>query len=446
MMTHIQAGPDGEMIIAAKGAPEAIITRSEFEVAKQALLLEKASALAESGLRLLAVGVATPTNDWPKTQQEFTFRFLGFFGFNDPPIENIADTISSFYGAGISVKMITGDYPQTAVTIAARIGLRHPGLMLTGNEVMALEHEELSKKLKDVNVYARMSPEAKMKVIKAMIDQGEVVAMTGDGVNDAPALKIAHVGVAMGKRGSEVAKNAAAIVINDDDLQHVVEAIAIGRKIYDNIKKSVRYIVSIHIPIILVVMLPLIFHWKYPTIFTPVHVVFLELLMGATCSIVYENEPMEPGTMQRPPRRLGTTFLSFRQLLLSVIQGLAITIGCLGVGFIYMNNGADETTTRTMVIVTLIFANVCLAIVNRSFEYSIFKTLRFQNPLMIILLAVSISVVPLLIYVPAARRLFLLTSIGFREIGVAFIAAAIATLWTEFVKRPPRYDENHIVK
>jgi len=185
----------------------------------------------------------------------------------------------------------------------------------------------------EVNVFARMFPEAKLKVIDALKENGEVVAMTGDGVNDGPALKAAHIGIAMGQRGSEVAKRAASLVLADDDLGHMVDAVALGRKIYDNLKKAIQYIVSIHIPIILIVVMPLLLSWNFPDIFSPVHVIFLELIMGPTCSIVFENEPPEPGSMARPPRPFQNSFLFRRQLFFSMVQGVVITAACLGKGY-----------------------------------------------------------------------------------------------------------------
>ena len=182
----------------------------------------------------------------------------------------------------------------------------------------------------------------------------------------------------MGKRGSEVAKNAASLIITDDDLEHMTEAIALGRKIYDNLKKAIQYIVSIHIPIILIVTLPLLFAWQFTDIFSPVHVIFLELIMGPTCSIIYENEPMEPGTMSRPPRLLTSTFLSAQQLRISIVQGLMITAGCLGIGYFFMQQGHPETLVRTSIFITLLFSNIFLTLINRSFTFSVFKTLLLQ--------------------------------------------------------------------
>ena len=261
MMTHIFKNETGEIIIAAKGAPEAILKRSNLSVTELKHVEEQSLSYAKQGYRVLGVGKGIwKEKNWPISQEEFVFEFLGLIAFQDPPKPNIAKTIKTFHDAGITVKMITGDYAETALAIAQQIQLDNNRKVLTGKEVLHLTTEELKQKVKEVNIFARMFPEAKLKVIDALKENGEVVAMTGDGVNDAPALKAAHIGIAMGKRGSEVAKNAASLILTDDDLGHMTDAVALGRKIYDNLKKAIQYIVSIHIPIILIVTLPLLFY------------------------------------------------------------------------------------------------------------------------------------------------------------------------------------------
>jgi Ca2+-transporting ATPase len=279
-----------------------------------------------------------------------------------------------------------------------------------------------------------MFPEAKLKVIDALKENGEVVAMTGDGVNDGPALKAAHIGIAMGQRGSEVARSAAALILRDDDLGHMVQAVALGRKIYDNLRKAIQYIVSIHIPIILIVLLPLLLGWAFHDIFTPVHVIFLELLMGPTCSIIYENEPMEAGTMERPPRKMGQTFLSLRQLGTSILQGLGITAACLGMGYLAIREGAGEDKVRSMIFFTLLFSNIQLTMVNRSFRYTIFTTIRYKNWLVPLIIGISLVFVLLLLFVAPIRELFNLVQLHGSDIGYCLLAAAAGTLWIEPVK------------
>jgi Ca2+-transporting ATPase len=336
--------------------------------------------------------------------------------------------------------MITGDYAETALAIARQAGLDHDNhAVITGKEVLQMETAELRAVVQNTNIFARMFPEAKLKVIDALKENGEVVAMTGDGVNDGPALKAAHIGIAMGQRGSEVARSAAALILRDDDLGHMVDAVALGRKIYDNLRKAIQYIVSIHIPIILIVLLPLLLGWAFHDIFTPVHVIFLELLMGPTCSIIYENEPMEAGTMTRPPRKMGQTFLSLRQLVTSILQGLFITAACLGMGYLAIKEGAGEEKVRSMIFFTLLFSNILLTLVNRSFRNTIFTTIRYKNRLVPLIIGISLVFVLLLLFVSPIRDLFSLVQISASDIGHCLLAAAAGTLWIEPVKALRHY-------
>jgi P-type Ca2+ transporter type 2C len=435
MMTHIFQNDAGETVIAAKGAPEAILRQSDNPGEKLKSMETQLLFYTKQGYRVLGVGRGIwKEKKWPVSQEEFSFEFLGLIVFQDPPKENMAATIKSFGDAGITVKMITGDYAETAMAIATQVQLPHNNEVLTGSDVLHLSPEQLGEKVKTINIYARMFPEAKLKVIDALKENGEVVAMTGDGVNDGPALKAAHIGIAMGKRGSEVAKSAASLVLADDDLAHMNDAVALGRKIYDNLKKAIQYIISIHIPIILIVTLPLILSWRFPDIFSPVHVIFLELIMGPTCSIIYENEPMEPGTMQRPPRKMGSTFLSFKQLLISIVQGFMITAACLGVGFYYMQQEADSSFVRTVVFITLLLSNILLTLVNRSFRYSIFKTMGYRNRLVPLITGVTLLFTMLILFIPFLRQLFGLTVLTAHSFMVCAAAAITGTLWMELWK------------
>ncbi len=264
-----------------------------------------------------------------------------------------------------------------------------------------------------VNIFTRMFPEAKLKIINALKQQQQIVAMTGDGVNDAPALKAANIGIAMGKKGSETAKSASSLILADDDLGKMVTAIAMGRRIYSNLKKAIQYIISIHIPIILTVLLPLVLGWIYPAVFTPVHVIFLELIMGPTCSIIYENEPIEANLMQQKPRPFTNTFLSWKELQVSILQGIIITAGTLGIYQYAVSQAYDEEQTRTMVFTTLVVANIFLSLVNRSFYYSIFTTLRYKNYLLILIIFVTILMLALMLSIPGIISFF-----KFRKPGV----------------------------
>ncbi|MBS1512050.1 MAG: cation-translocating P-type ATPase [Bacteroidetes bacterium] len=434
MMTHIFSNKTGETIIAAKGAPEAILKQSALSVAALKHIEEQVIHFAAEGYRVLGVGKGIPAEKkWPAVQQDFQFEFLGLVAFQDPPKEHIAETLQSFQQAGISVKMITGDYAETAMAIARQVNLAYDEV-LTGQEVLHMDATTLQQKVQQVNVFARMFPEAKLKVINALRDNGAVVAMTGDGVNDGPALKAAHIGIAMGKRGSEVAKNAASLILTDDDLSHMTDAVALGRKIYDNLKKAIQYIVSIHIPIILVVTLPLLLAWKFTDIFSPVHVIFLELIMGPTCSIVYENEPMEPGTMLRMPRRDTVNFLSFRQLLLSVVQGLMITAGCLGAGYYFIKEGGTEDTVRSVIFITLLCSNIFLTLSNRSFRYPVWKTIGYRNYMIPVVIVITVLFMTALMYVPFVNQLFRVEVLTISQWFTCIAAAICGTLWIDVVK------------
>jgi Ca2+-transporting ATPase len=253
-------------------------------------------------------------------------------------------------------------------------------------------------------------------------------------VNDGPALKAAHIGVAMGHKGSEVARQAASIILTNDDLSSMVHAVAFGRRIYSNLKKAIQYIISIHIPLISIVTLPLLLGWIYPNIFTPVHVIFLELVMGPTCSIAFENEPMEAGLMSRKPRKLSSELFTWRELSLSVIQGLVITAGLLYILNYAIHLNYDEYTARTMVFSTLIFSNILLTLTGRSRIYSLFTTLKYRNKLIPLIIFITLFIFCLAVFYPPMQSVFSFTAIGFRTISYCFLVAAVSVLWIEIYK------------
>jgi Ca2+-transporting ATPase len=286
-----------------------------------------------------------------------------------------------------------------------------------------------------------MFPDAKLKIINALKAQNEIVAMTGDGVNDGPALKAAHIGIAMGKKGTEIAKQAASLILLEDDLSKMVDAIAMGRKIYTNLKKAIQYIISIHIPIILMVFVPLALGWIYPNIFSPVHVIFLELIMGPTCSIVYENEPLEKNTMVQKPRPFTTTFFNIRELLTSIIQGIFITAGTLSAYQFAVYQGYNESLTRTMVFTVLVTANVFLTLVNRSFYYSIFTTLKYKNNLVLMIIGATIIILISLIYIKPLAVFFEFEYLSLHQMGISIGIGFISVIWFECVKLYRRKNE-----
>lgn len=434
IMTHVFSNQT-EKIIAVKGSVEGVLKQSNLSDEEKAKFLEKANSLAAKGHRVLAVGKAEMDKKLlPEKQETFSFNLLGLISFYDPPKSNMKDVMAQFYKAGIRVLMITGDHPETAKSIANQIEMKDPDEVMIGTELMKLSDDELKEKVKSVSIYARMFPEAKLRIVEALKSNGEIVAMTGDGVNDAPALKAAHIGIAMGKRGSEVARNIAKLVLADDDFSHMPEAIALGRRIYDNLKKAIRYIISIHIPIIMIVTLPLILFWKYTNLFLPIHVIFLELIMGPTCSIIYENEPIEPNTMARPPRDSKLSFFSFRELSISILQGCIITIACLSLGYYYIHQDYSEAMVRTIVYMTLIFSNLFLTLENRSFRYSIFTTIQYKNRLIPMILALSLIIPVLSLFVTPIRQIFEFEIPSLLVMFNCFAAAFIGVMWIEIYK------------
>lgn len=435
MMTHIFENGNKERIIAAKGAPEAILEVSALSAEAKEKLRQQIKALSGQGYRLLGVARSVfESNSFPAHQQELKFEFLGLTVFYDPPKKNIREVFRKIYDAGIKVTVITGDNADTTKSIAAQAGIKSNTPPVNGSDIVHYAEDELIALTEKTTLFTRMFPDAKLAVVNALKKKGEVVAMLGDGVNDAPALKAAHIGVAMGSKGTEIAKAAASLIITNDDLDKLITGIAAGRRIYTNVKKAIQYIISIHIPIILTVSLPLFFGWIYPEIFTPVHVIFLELIMGPTCSIVYENEPMEKNTLLQKPRKMTDTFLTGRELLISIVQGLAITAGVLFAYQWTVQQGGSEEKTRAMVFTTLLFANILLSYANRSFYYSIFESLKNKNPLMPGITGLTLLLLFAILFVGPVTGFFKVTTLNAAEIRVAFLTAAVSVLWFEVYK------------
>jgi len=435
MMTHIFENAEGYRIIAAKGAPEALMAVSNLSESEKETLKKKITDLAAQGYRVLGVGISKfDGTNWPKKQQEFNFEFKGLVAFYDPPKKNISKVFQDFYNAGIAVKIITGDIAETTAAIARKVNFKGCEEVVSGDELVNLDNTELEKITSEKNIFARMFPEAKLKIINALKAQGHIVAMTGDGVNDGPALKPANIGVAMGTKGTEIAKQSASLILVDDDLSKMVNAVAMGRKIYSNLKKAIQYIISIHIPIILTVFIPLVLGWVYPNIFTPVHVILLELIMGPTCSIVYENEPLEKDLMFQKPRPFSSTFFNWSELFTSIIQGLAITVGVLAIYQIAVQNAGNEAVTRTMVFTALISANIALTFVNRSFIYSIFTTFKYKNNLVPLIIGITVAITLSLLFVPPFTKFFEFERLQLNQIILSVCIGVLSALWYEIVK------------
>ncbi|MBP6551597.1 MAG: cation-translocating P-type ATPase [Flavobacterium sp.] len=435
MMTHLFENQTGTRIIAAKGAPEAIMACSNLSATDIQQINKAVESMSEKGFRVLGVGVSEFNgNDFPQTQQEFAFVFKGLVAFYDPPKENIKTVFDAFYNAGIQVKIVTGDNATTTSTIAKQIGFRNPENALNGDELMKMSKAELREKVMETTIFTRMFPEAKLKIIKALKANNQIVVMTGDGVNDGPALKSAHIGIAMGKKGTEIAKQAANLILVDDDLAKMIDAIAMGRKIYANLKKAIQYIISIHIPIILIVFIPLVLGWVYPNIFSPVHIIFLEIIMGPTCSIIYENEPIESNLMSQKPRPFTTTFFNLKEITISIVQGLVITLGLLFVYQHCVQENCTESATRTVIFLTLIASNIFLTLANRSFYYSILTTLKYKNNLVLIIIGITILITGLLLSVPLFSQFFMFGTVTTPQIGLSILVGFVSVMWIEIYK------------
>jgi len=435
IMTHVYLNENGHRIISCKGAPEGLLRNSDLSDVEKQEIMRHVKLFASKGNRVLAVATGDhESEELPSDQRLFKWKFLGLIALSDPPKKKIETVIRNFYDAGIEVKMITGDFPETACSIAKQIHLRNAERFITGQEIEKMSDEELRDTVSHTTIFARIMPEMKLRIINALKQRGEVVAMTGDGVNDGPALKAAHIGIAMGTRGSEVARQAASLVLVNDDLSSMVTAVALGRKIYSNLKKAIQYIISIHIPLISIVTLPLILGWKYPNIFTPVHVIFFELVMGPTCSIVFENEPMEETVMNHKPRRNSTNLFTWRELSMSTLQGLVITSALLLILYFAIQSSFNEESARTMVFTTLIFSNILLTLTGRSQSHSLFSAMRHKNRLVPLIIFITLSILAISLYYPPARSIFGFNYLSNKNLLICFATAAVSVLWIELYK------------
>ncbi|PIZ76683.1 ATPase [Candidatus Peregrinibacteria bacterium CG_4_10_14_0_2_um_filter_38_24] len=401
-------------VVAAKGAPEAIFDLCHLFKEKQKALGKNIEAMAAKGLRVLGVAKAIYRgDDLPTSQHEFDFEFLGLVGLADPIRETVPHAIAECYKAGIRVIMITGDYPITARNIGEQIGLMDHGNIITGAELEKISINELAQKIKNVNVFARVVPEQKLIIVQALKKDGEIVAMTGDGVNDAPALKAAHIGVAMGERGTDVARESSALVLLKDDFNSIVAAVKVGRRIFDNIKKAMAYIVSVHVPIAGLALFPVLFNW--PIVFYPVHVVFLELIIDPVCSVVFEAEKGELNIMSRAPRNPADPLFSKKLLVRSFLQGAVsfLIISVVFNGTLYY--GVSDAYARTVAFIVLVSSNIGLVFVNRFYEASVWKSLTAKNPALLYVIFGAFSLLILSVYVPFMRDIF-----KFEEISILY--------------------------
>ena len=434
VMTHIYKSEQLDFIVSCKGGVEGVLKLCSLMDEDKNEILNQSRLYAEKGLRVLGVAKGSwAKNEKPASQESIVFDFLGLITFYDPPDENITKVIDGFYKASVDVKMITGDYKETACAIAQQTGIKSETI-LTGSAIKSMSDEELEGKVRATTIFARVTPEIKLRIVNALKKVGHIVAMTGDGVNDAPALQAAHIGIAMGKRGTEVAKGAAGLVLAGDDLSKMIDAIYLGRRINENLTKAIRYIISIHIPIILLVTLPIFFGWLPAMLFSPIHVIFLELIMGPTCSIIYENEPTPQRDLMKPASP-NQNLMEISQLRLTVLQGLLITVGCVLIGYYGFYTGVDELKLRTYMFSTLIFSNIFLTLFNRSFTSSVLQTMQRKNNLIPIIIGISMALLLIILYTPVSNKLFGVVPLTISEFLLCLFVAFISTSWIELIKK-----------
>ena len=434
-MSRVWRSPDqNSYVIAAKGAPEAIFDLCHLSPGRNAELAEDVDAMAAQGLRVLGVAKAAFEGDaLPSMQHDFSFAFLGLIALADPVRETVPSAIAESYAAGMRIIMITGDYPATAASIARRVGLESWNRHVTGHELSELTDSELQYRVRDVNIFCRAVPEDKLRIVNALKANGEVVAMTGDGVNDAPALKSAHIGIAMGGRGTDVAREAAALVLLDDDFSSIVTAVRLGRRIFDNLRKAFAFVIAVHIPIVGMSFVPVALGW--PLLLLPVHILFLQLIIDPACSIAFEAEPEDADTMRRPPRPPGTSLFDRSTVMLGALQGIVVLLALLAVYGIGLHRGQSTEEARALAFTVMVLASVGLILTSRSRSQSLLATLDRSNAALWWIVGAALALLLLILYVPTLRDLFKLGRLHRVDLVIAVTVGVCCIAATEIVKR-----------
>ncbi|MBZ5695536.1 MAG: cation-translocating P-type ATPase [Acidobacteriia bacterium] len=420
-------------IVAAKGAPEAIAELCHLGdgVLKDANRV--AAEMASEGLRLLGVARAHLSGDpLPQDPKDFVFEFLGLVGLADPIRADVPAAVQECSRAGVRVVMITGDYPETARYIARQIGLLTHSQVLTGKELDTMNDVELRARIEEISVFARAVPEHKLRLVEALKARGEVVAMTGDGVNDAPALKAAHIGIAMGKRGTDVARESADLVLLDDAFPSIVQAIRLGRRIFDNLRRAMAYVVSVHIPVAGLALLPVIF--RYPIVLLPLHVVFLELIVDPACSIAFEAEREAPGIMTRPPRSPSEPLFSRPSLFMSILGGSTVLLISLGAMWLGLHRGEGEGNVRILAFGALLLGNLALILANRSWTRSVFSLRGSANSALWWIVGGAFGLFLAILAIPGAREAFRFSTVHADDLVICFAAGLLNLLVLEALK------------
>lgn len=447
-MSHVwQSADEQQYVIAAKGAPEAIADLCHFTSPQMRVLSQQISDMSNQGLRVLGVAKASLTDapppflpphpslhpdHLPLEQHDFPFQFLGLVGLADPVRPTVAGAIQECKTAGIRVVMITGDYPGTAQNIARQIGLWQMGEIMTGADLSRLSDSELQQRIQHINIFARVVPEQKLRIVNALKANGEVVAMTGDGVNDAPALKAANIGIAMGGRGTDVARESADLVLLDDDFSSIVQAVKLGRRIFDNLRKAMAYLLAIHVPIAGMSLLPVLFQW--PLVLLPVHIAFLHLIIDPACSVVLEAEPAEANVMHRPPRPPREPLFGRETLTFSLLQGLGILVIVLGIFVMALYRGQGELDARALTFTTLILANLALIVSERTASRTNLSTLKSPNAALWWVIGGGIVFMGFVLYTPWLQELFRFSFLHPLDLLICFAAGILCLVWFEQLK------------
>ncbi len=431
-LIHVWDCGDNTALVAAKGAPETVIALTRADAALREEALAAAAQMAGAGLRVLAVARAhAATGPWPDDPGAFGFELLGLAALADPLRADIPDAVASCQEAGLRIVMITGDHPETARAIARQAGIGSgSGGTLTGVQIAALESDALARRLEGIDVCARIAPQQKLDIVQALQRGGAVVAMTGDGVNDAPALRAANVGVAMGRRGTDVAREAAELTLLDDRFASLVEAIASGRRIFGNMRKSMCYVMAMHVPIAGMALLPVLLGW--PVMLYPLHIVFLELVIDPACSLAFENEPPEKDLMRRPPRAPGEALFGREAVTVALLQGtwvLVILVALYGWALAQL----PQPEARTIVFAALVLCNLALLMSNRQ-RGGVGGTLRIANPVFWAIAGAALLLLALAIYLPAAAAMLRLAPPPTGSLAAAGLAAAAALAGLELRK------------
>lgn len=433
-MTIVRQHADGSRYAYAKGAPEAIFALCNLSPAEREQHSNTLNMLAEQAFRVLGIaGTPVDADTLPDTAMGLGLQFKGFLALEDPIRPEVPEAVAQCGRAGIRVIMITGDYPSTARSIGDQIGLPHNGTVITGKEIADMSDDELIHAIGKVSIFARVVPDQKLRIVQALKANGDVVAMTGDGVNDAPALKAADIGIAMGGKGTDVAREASSLVLLDDNFVSIVSAIRMGRRIFDNLQKAMSYILAIHVPIVGLTLLPA-FVSSIPILLMPLHIVFMELLIDPACSIAFEYEQEERNIMDRPPRDPNEQFFGAKRILTSVLRGILLMLMVIGVFLLSLQEGHPEAEARSITFTALIIGNVALILTSLSQSRSFLAVFTEKNYAVLIVLGIALVVLVAVVSVPAIQSIFSFSFPGYFHFLTSIAGAGIMLTIFELAK------------